>query len=152
MMADFDGLLRNQDNIIDRVGWAVTAVLPTPEDPGTPFAYTAGLTSHSHPELVIAGLHPLIAQALLGDLADRVVHHGARLRHGQRITDLIDGYDAVIVDGPVTEELYPGTAIGRYGADQVRLQQVVWPDPHTRFPWDPGYQYPPQAQPLLGRP
>ena len=55
MMADFDGLLRNQDNIIDRVGWAVTAVLPTPEDPGTPFAYTAGLTSHSHPELVIAG-------------------------------------------------------------------------------------------------
>ena len=36
--------------------------------------------------------------------------------------------------------------------DQVRLQQVVWPDPHGRFPWDPGYQYPPQAQPLLGRP
>ena len=107
---------------------------------------------HGYPELVIAGLHPLIAQALLGDLADRVVHHGARLRHGQRITDLIDGYDAVIVDGPVTEELYPGTAIGRYGADQVRLQQVVWPDPHGRFPWDPGYQYPPQAQPLLGRP
>ena len=43
-------------------------------------------------------------------------------------------------------------AVSRYGADQVRLQQVVWPDPHGRFPWDPGYQYPPQAQPLLGRP
>jgi Domain of unknown function (DUF4262) len=156
-MADHDAFLRHQflrrqDQLIDLYGWAVTAVAPTPDDPGTPFAYTVGLTEHDRPELVIAGLDPAIAQALLGDLADRVVHHAARFTHGQRITDLIAGYDAVIVDGPVSDELYPGTAIGRYGADRVRLQQIVWPDPHARFPWDPGYQYPPQAQPLLGRP
>ncbi len=107
---------------------------------------------HGHPELVIAGLDPLIAQALLNDLADRVVHHGAWFTHGQRITDLLAGYDAVIVDGPVTDALYPGIAIGRYGADRLALQQIVWPDRHGRFPWDPGYAYPPQAQPLIGRP
>jgi hypothetical protein len=152
-MTDDDAFLRHQDRLIDEYGWAVTAVLPTPDHPGTtPFAYTIGLTGHDRPELVIAGLNPVIAHALLGDLAGRVVHHAARFTHGQRITDLIDGYDAIIVDGPITEQLYPGTAIGRYGTDQVRLQQIVWPDPHARFPWDPGYQYPPQAQPLLGRP
>jgi Domain of unknown function (DUF4262) len=107
--------------------------------------------AHDRPELVIAGLDPAIAQALLNDLAERVVHRAARFTHGQRITDLIDGYDAVIIDGPITEHLYPGAAIGRYGPDRVRLQQIVWPDPHARFPWEPGYQYPPQAQPLLAR-
>jgi len=44
--ADFSALLRHQDQIIERVGWAVTAVLPTPEHPGAPFAYTVGLTAH----------------------------------------------------------------------------------------------------------
>jgi hypothetical protein len=123
-----------------------------PTHPGTPFAYTVGLTAHGQPELVIAGLDPLIAQALLNDLAARVVEHDTQLAHGQRRHDLIAGYDAVLIDGPVTDDLYPGTAIGRYGADHVRLRQIVWPDRNGRFPREPGYAYPPQAQPLLGRP
>jgi hypothetical protein len=44
-MDDFDALLRRQDEQIARVGWAVTAVLPTDDYPGTPFAYTVGLTA-----------------------------------------------------------------------------------------------------------
>ncbi len=152
MMADFDGLLRNQDDIIDRVGWAVTAVLPTPEDPGAPFAYTVGLTAHGHPELIIAGLDPLIAQALLNDLAGRVYDTAARFTHGQRVSDLLAGYDAAILDGPSTEDLQPGTAYARYGRDRVRLQQIVWPDKDARFPWDSGYAYPPHVQPLIGGP
>jgi Domain of unknown function (DUF4262) len=144
--------LHHQDDLIARYGWAVTAVLPTPTDPCTPFAYTVGLTERAQPELVIAGLDPLIAQALLNDLAQRVIDHSAQLTHGQRLTDLIAGYDAALVDGPITQDLYPGTAIGRYGADRVALRQIVWPDRDGRFPWDPGYAYPPQAQPLIGRP
>jgi hypothetical protein len=157
MTGDHDQFLRNQflhhqDGLIARYGWAVTAVLPTPTDPGTPFAYTVGLTERAQPELVIAGLDPLIAQALLNDLAQRVVDDHTHLTHGQRLPDLIAGYDAVLVDGPITEDLYPGSAIGRYGADRVALRQIVWPDRDGRFPWDPGYAYPPQAQPLIGRP
>jgi len=151
-MDDQDEFLHYQDALIARYGWAVTAVLPTPTEPCTPFAYTVGLTEHTQPELVIAGLDPLIAQALLNDLAQRVVEHGQRLTHGQRLHDLIAGYDAIIVDGPITGDLYPGTAIGRYGPGLVRLRQIVWPDPDGRFPWEPGYTYPPHAQPLLGRP
>jgi len=43
-VAEFDDVLRRQDEIIDRVGWAVTMVLPAEDDPGAQFAYTVGLT------------------------------------------------------------------------------------------------------------
>jgi hypothetical protein len=151
-MDEVDDVRRRQDEHIARVGWSVTVVLPTADDPGPLFAYTVGLTAQSHPELVIAGLAPAIAQALLNDLARRVHHQATRFNHGQRIADLIAGYDAVIIDGPATEALYPGAAYARYGAGRVRLQQVVWPDRHGRFPWNPGYAHDPQTQPLIGRP
>jgi len=149
---ELDDVLHRQDEHIKQVGWAVTAVLPTDDDPAAPFAYTVGLTELGFPDLVIAGLSPQIAQALLNDLAGRVHDRTTRFAHGQRIDDLLVGYDAVIVDGPATEALYPGTAYARYGRDLVRLQQIVWPDRHGRFPWDPGYAYDPHVQPLIGRP
>ncbi|WP_433289377.1 DUF4262 domain-containing protein [Micromonospora sp. CA-244673] len=62
------------------------------------------------------------------------------------------GYDAVIIDGDPTEQLHPGGAIGRYGRDRVRLQQVLWPDRHGRFPWDTAYAFPFAVQPLIARP
>lgn len=153
-MPSIEDWQRRQDDIIDTVGWAVTAVLPTADDPATtcPFAYTVGLTAHDYPELVIAGLDPVTAQALLNDLASRVYDRAERFTHGQHIHDLIAGYDAVIVDGPPTPRLWPGTAIGRYGADRVRLQQIVWPDPDGHFPWQDGYAYAADIQPVIGRP
>lgn len=108
---------------------------------------------HDYTELVIAGLPPHIAHALLNDLATRVWDRAERYPHGQRVCDLLAGYDAVIVDGPATTEaLHPGAAFAFYSTDRVRLQQVVWPDPDGRFPWEPGYRLDPAAQPLIGRP
>ena len=148
-MSDF---LRRQTELIDRYGWAVTAVFPTEEHPGAPFAYTIGLTVHDHPELIIAGLNPRTSHSLLNELAGRFFDRGQRFAAGQRINDLLDGYDAIIVEGPPTDDLYPGAAITRYGKDRVRLQQVVWPDEHGRFPWEPDYVLDKQAQPVLARP
>ena len=151
-MAGTDEVMRRQQEVIDRHGWAVTAVFPTADDPGAPFAYTIGLTAHGYPELIIAGLDPATSQMLLNDLAQRVFDRAERFTAGQPISDLLHGYDAVIVEGPATEALHPGTAFARYGKDRVTLQQVVWPDQHGRFPWEPQYAIDPQAQPLLGRP
>lgn len=153
-MPNIDDFLRRQEEIIDRVGWAVMHVLPTADEPGTltPFAYTVGLTAHGYPEMIIAGLDPAMSQTLLNDLAQRVFDRAERFTAGQRINDLLAGYDAIIVEGPATEALYPGAAFARYGKDNVRLQQVVWPDQRGRFPWEVGYAFDPQAQPLLGRP
>lgn len=151
-MDAFDRLLQVQHQQIESVGWAVTAVVPTPDDPGAPFAYTVGLTEAYHAELLIAGLEPAIGMELLNALASRVYHGGLRVAHGQRIDDLIAGYDAVIVEGPATEALIPGTAFARYGRDRVALAQIVWPCPHSLFPWQDGYCHRPGAQPLLARP
>jgi Domain of unknown function (DUF4262) len=151
-MTDFENFLRSQHEIIDKVGWAVTAVLPTDDDPGAPFAYTVGLTARGHPELIIAGLDPATAQVLLNDLASRVYDKAVRFTHGQRISDLLAGYDAVVIDGRGTDELHPGAAYAHYGKDRVVLQQIVWPDRDGRFPWNTGYAYPADTQPLIGQP
>ncbi|MEU3117189.1 DUF4262 domain-containing protein [Micromonospora chalcea] len=152
-MRDIDDLLRHQERIIDTIGWAVTYVLPTNDGtvPTAPFAYTVGLTAHDHPELITAGLPPEVAHSLLNDLARRAYDQAERFTHGQRVDDLIAGYDAIIIDGPPTDELLPGLAISRYGRDRIRLQQMVWPDQQGRFPWDHGYCFDPRTQPLIGR-
>jgi hypothetical protein len=153
-MSNLDDFLRRQEQIIDTVGWAVMHVLPAADDPDTttPFAYTVGLIAHDYPELLIAGLPPEVAHGLLNDLAGRVYDKADRFTHGQRISDLIADYDAVLVEGAPIDELLPGLAIARYGRDRVRLLQVVWPDPQGRFPWDAGYDFDPHAQPLIARP
>lgn len=150
-MDAYDRLLQVQHEQIASVGWAVTAVMPTPDEAEAPFAYTVGLTEADHAELLIAGLDPAIAMELLNALATRVYHDGLRVAHGQRIDDLIAGYDAVIVEGPATEALIPGTAFARYGRDRVTLAQIVWPCPHALFPWQDGYCHRSGAQPLLAR-
>jgi hypothetical protein len=120
---------------------------PRPRE--APYGYTVGLTDLDAPELVIAGLPHHIAHTLLNDMAGRVHEHGTRWHHHDRIDNLIRDYPAVIIDGTATDLLHPGTAHARYGADQIRLQQIVWPDPDGHLPWEPGYRYPTTVQPLL---
>ena len=149
-----DEFMRRPERIINKVGWAVMHVLPTDEDPdtATSFAYTVGLTPHGYPELLIAGLPPDLAHRLLNDLAGRSYDKAERFSHGQRISDLIVGYDAIIVEGPPIDDLSPVVAVVRYGPDRVRLQQVTWPDPRGRFPWEAGYDDDSHPQPVIGQP
>jgi len=140
-------ILLKQCQDIATAGWTVTAVLP--EQPGDAHvAYTVGLTGVGAPELVLTGLRPDLAHAILGDLAQRALA-GQRWPHRHRIDDLLLGHPAVIVVGTANEQIVPATACAIYGPGTVALQQIVWPDPADRFPWDPGYQYPSHTQPML---
>lgn len=152
-MPNIDDVLRRQAQIIDTIGWAVTHVVATDDGPDitTPFAYTVGLTAYDYPELLTAGLPPEVAHCLLNDLARRVYDRAEQFTHGQRVSDLIAGYDAIIIDGSPTHDLLPGMAIARYGRHQIRLQQLVWPDQQGRFPWHSGYSLDPQTQPLIAQ-
>lgn len=153
---------------IDRVGWSVTGVFPTQNDPPetTPFAYTIGLTEKSLPELLIAGLGPRQAQSLLNLAAQHVVETGLPFTHGQTVTGVAVGNPLVALNVPVPQRigdqlnahgaladtLYPGVAIARYGRSRLRLQQLVWPDRNGQFPWSAFYVIDSWVQPVLAAP
>lgn len=140
--------------IIGEHGWMIQGVFPTEADPCVPFAYTVGLTllTPAAPELAVAGLGANMSAAILNGLAGQVLA-GRRYTHGEVLADVLaDGRVTIVDGGPGDRDvIWPGTARAIYGPF-VRLQQVVWPDKHGRFPWDPGYAIDPAAQPLIGRP
>jgi hypothetical protein len=76
---------RQRRESIDRYGWAV--VLVEAEPVSSAWAYTVGLVeSFDHPELIVTGLAPWPAGALLNELAD-YVRRGGRLTPGDIVSD-----------------------------------------------------------------
>ena len=153
-MSYLDDFFDEQSEIIERFGWAVVHVLPGEEDPaGTvPFAYTVGLTGYGLPELTVAGLPPEAGHVLLNEVAGRVAEEGLLLRHGHRLHGLLDGQQLRVVAGEISETLFPGAALMRYGEGRVRLLQLAWPDPGDHFPWQSGYDAAAFPQPTIGAP
>ncbi|WP_328465180.1 DUF4262 domain-containing protein [Actinoplanes sp. NBC_00393] len=153
-MSNRDDFFDRQSEIIKEYGWAVVHVLPADEDPedAVPFAYTVGLTGFGFPELAVAGLDPEVGHQILNELACRLCDDGLRLRHGQRIPDLLVDQEVVIVAGAAIDEVFPGAAFARYGDDRVQLRQVVWPDLDDRYPWQEGYESFLYPQPTIGSP
>ncbi|MBB2945504.1 hypothetical protein FB565_005237 [Actinoplanes lutulentus] len=149
---DLDDFFDEQSRLIDKYGWTVVHVEPTEEDPPetVPFGYTVGLTELGHPEIAIAGVTLDVTGSLLNEVAWQIRHEGLRLGHGRRLTGLIAGHDLLVVAGEPTDEVFPGSAMYRYGEDRVRLCQLVWPDPDDRFPWQTGYQTADWPQPTIG--
>lgn len=138
---------RTLPDVIAEYGWTVVGVEDEP-----PFAYTIGLTGSGHPELTVAGLDHRTMTRILNKTAIRATL--SPLHHGQTLRGVLDdGYDVLIVDGPIPAAqkapLRPAMAMNYYGRDNVRVQQVVWPDAQHRMPWQDGYDVPDTLQPLL---
>lgn len=132
---------------IDKGGWSAIGVLG--DETGPPFAYTAGLTEHGRPELIITGLEP--------GQACRILNRAARLAVADR-TFLDEPYLDDVVRPPYRLAVLPVVATGDmhvarllFGPDFQALQ-LVWPDDAGNFPWDSGYTCPRDAQPLSGVP
>lgn len=155
-MTDYDqrvaALLRRQRELIDLCGRAISYVFD-PDGVSAPYGYTIGLTEHGDgcPEFILTGLDIELTSIFLNSMAERVLSRGQRFAHGQTVDDLVAERSVLIVAGPATDALHPGALYSHYG-DAFTLQQVVWPDPAGRFPWDDGYTLPDTVQPLLGRP
>jgi hypothetical protein len=153
------GYLARIEGIVAEHGWAVQGAFPRADDPapGPPFSYTVGLCGprFGHPELIVVGLDPNTAQAILNDLGERV-RGGQRLHAGQRVVDLLRGgyeVELLAVDASADERAPLSVANRLYGhGGLVEALQVVLPDQHHRFPWDPGFAAEMRSvQPLLGR-
>lgn len=129
---------------MDTYGWAIRSVSDT--DPANCLSYTVGLSSHSHPEVVMTGLPPEVGTAFLNIVGEVVVRGGGRFVAGEATTELADGPPMPVLDVVDKSHL---TAIDAICGD-VPVLQIVWPDSAGRLPWDAGYANPPESQPLLG--
>ncbi|WP_417221035.1 DUF4262 domain-containing protein [Arthrobacter sp.] len=73
---------RREDRQIARVGWTIQHV--ESEDPSGRLSYTIGLSKLRHPELVMLGSPPQLAQAVLMDAAAQVRGKAHRFEVGGR--------------------------------------------------------------------
>jgi hypothetical protein len=149
MPAQVQNYLLQVNGLIDQHGWAVQHAHGDVTFP--PFSYTVGLAKWGHPEIVVVGLPPAVAQSQLNTLAERV-RAGNRLVAGQRIDDLLRSYACVLVTVADSRLLPIANAIYRGDGPPISAVQLVWPDPAGRFPWQRGCTTRPAAQPLLGIP
>lgn len=115
-----------------------------------PFAYTIGLFGLGHPELLVFGLPPETAAAVLNDLGERILA-GESLLPGQTVES--DQWVHRIVPEPVPN---PGEIVlgaNRYydpsAEASVPVLQLSYDDTRGRFPWDPDYVAP-EMQPRPG--
>lgn len=109
------------------------------------FSYTAGLTEHGLPELIVTGLRTDQASQLLHHWApylldESVVLPGETLESGPWLMEAVE----VALPG---EHLLLATRL--YG-QVVRGLQLVCADGRDRWPWDPGHRTRRAGQPVLG--
>lgn len=119
--------------------------------PGTAvLSYTIGLRAVALPELIMIGGVPGQAQQqILNDLAARM-RVGDEPVVGKRDPAVLEGVDVTFIE--VTDTTTEYFAIANKLQKPFRALQVVWPDTGNRFPWEPGWEYGPNVQPLLGEP
>jgi hypothetical protein len=107
------------------------------------------MTPHGPPEVIMFGLRAETMQFFINEVCGRMLYEQVRYRHGDVITELSEGGQPLkVLDVDDTSPL--GTAHRLY--QSVLALQLVYADQEGRFPWDEGYAFPLEEQPLLGRP
>lgn len=135
-----------QDEIATKVAqgrFAVFRIYPSPDSPGIPFLYTAGLTSLGLPEIIISGRISLwVQQYMLDKLLGLYQERGVFL--GETKGVLGQGFRADLVEVDCTSDLVRDSYIVqalefyRGTGKSVRLVQIRWPDTHGRLPGEDG--------------
>lgn len=133
---NFTGIFQKIKRDIEKDGWSTIGVMPTAEDPGTPFCYSVGFREHDAPEVIVLGLPPDFGHAIIHTLYDRV-NDGGFIHDGMRLNDVIEDYDVILRAVP-PDGAPLNVAKGYYNVDEIDALQVVWPDPQGRFPGEEG--------------
>ena len=130
--------------LIDETGWIVQAVSARDSRPA--WAYTAGLTMHGLPELVVTGLDQPLSAMVLNAVAAESLSSGP-LGPGDVLT--LRGGPPMEVVALTEPSAHLSLAITLYGPD-VRALQLVYADDAGTFPWSPSYRGGRGGQPVLG--
>ena len=139
MLCDFARRLRafmaRVATTIEQHGWNCTSVFPTEDSPEDYplYSYSTGFYEHSqHPELIVLGLPPKIANGMLWNLYRRV-EEGEQFADGDQVSEILDGYDVRLRALPPDGR--PLNVSRRYyQVDELPTLQVLWPDAEGNFP------------------
>ena len=122
---------------VRRTGWTSIGIMPGTRTPG--WAFSVGLWhSYRAPEVSLFGL-------LLPDMQQRVNRAGRLIRDNKPFGIDIE-IDGILDAQPVVaKRVHPGWsptlfgfAVGFYRGAVPPFVQLVWPDSHGLFPWQPG--------------
>lgn len=139
---------------LEERGCVLQGVFGDAESPS--FTYTIGLHRVPHPEFIVIGIPLETAAAYVVHLVDSVLKKGERFTPGvlpgfweAKNDDIADGYLLEVTDS--SERLTMANRIAGT-PDPVPALQLIYPDPHGRFPWKEGYDIDPRIQPIMGLP
>ncbi|HVK22201.1 MAG TPA: DUF4262 domain-containing protein [Actinokineospora sp.] len=121
-------------------GWGVLTM--TDDETDTVWAFTVGLWhSFRAPEVAMFGLRPPTMTRCLNHVGN-LVADGRTLAAGDDVGAVFgDGLPSRLtpVDAAWHKILF-GTSVGFYGSTlAVPFLQLLWPDPNSRFPGEPGF-------------
>ena len=132
-------------------GWAVEYVLAG-DDEAPSFAYTVGLyRNFGHPEIILFGLQPDVAQGVLNGCGHRVAG-GVSLPLDTEVSDVLDDYPVRFraVNDTASYQAHVTYALWFYDGAPFPLVQLVWPTKSGCFPDAPDAEpWFRQLQPLL---
>jgi hypothetical protein len=136
--AALDDQERNFVAIIREDGWFLTSVLADADQPG--FSYTTGFwVTLGLPELIVFGLKPEIAHAVLWDVF-RDLKAGKTLPVRTRLNDVFGNHQACLfLMGKAHYPEHLGWSRWFYAGDEFPCLQLVWPDRSGVFPWETGF-------------
>jgi hypothetical protein len=139
-------------DLIAQHGWMVAKV----GDQGVMFAYTVGLTETlGHPELIMTGLDPNVAQSILNMAGDRIEKGESLIPYSSEGAESVLFVDGLFGGGyrAAVQRVSPSQRDHRMGVAKVHYEargqdwealQIIMPDAKGRFPWQLGYAFPGQ--------
>jgi hypothetical protein len=120
------------------------------------FGYTIGLLENwLHPEVILCGLQPEVTHIFLNNIRERI-GNGEFFAADQTYLDITIGYPAIFRKvNPVNFGEFTGLGFRYYKeyksdlGSAYSVLQMFWSDAEKRFPWDAGYSFNAEIQPLL---
>lgn len=132
-----DHLMHQVRENIDTYGWHATAVFGDQDEPWScGFAYTTGLIERNHPEIIVFSLPPQTAHALLS-IAYEMIKSGRTFVDGEEVTEIAN-LPVYFRSAPADNPNYSlGVGIRFYDQPTFPVLQMVLPDKHGKWPWEP---------------
>jgi len=144
--SNLQAVIRKALENIEKFGWHITGVFPTADDASKGwFAYTTGATTRKLPEIVITGVPFETSAGLINELLKSIESGKETLREDTPYTEICNMpiYLRKLTMAQVEGYMY---MTGNFHqGKEYPVYQFVYPDPNGKFPWEDGYDFPPQV-------